>query len=321
MFKCKECNYVTKIKCNFNKHLKTAKHRNNVNNLTPNIDNIEQTYTFLPNLPNSLPNLPNSLPNLPNSAQNCPILPNSAHYCPILPNNDTFSESHDNSLENILICEYCDKEFKRRYHLTRHYKTCKSKMNQELNYKKLYEEILNEKAKSEKSKDSIISQLTDQLGRVLDKVGDTHITQNNIILNCYGNETIEHISDKQKLELLTLPYSMIPKLIKDVHFDPRCPENNNIYIPNKKEPYVKIFSGDKWEYRDRNTAISELIDKNYNRLDEFYQKQANQYMAIDQKNRYLEFQTQKESNNDELIKDVKKNVEIILINNKLVKND
>ena len=82
MFTCKECNYVTKIKCNFNKHLKTAKHRNNINNLAPKPENIDPTYTFLPNLPNSLPNLPNSLPNLPNSAQNCSILPNSAHFCP-----------------------------------------------------------------------------------------------------------------------------------------------------------------------------------------------------------------------------------------------
>ena len=71
------------------------------------------------------------------------------------------------------------------------------------------------KSKSEKNKDKIISQTYDQLERVIDKVGDTHITQNNIILNCYGNETVEHISDKQKLELLTLPYSMT-LLIKDV---------------------------------------------------------------------------------------------------------
>ena len=322
MYVCSECNYVTSIKCNYSKHLKTKKHKKNTKEETPKNDNSEKTYTFLPNLPSDLPNSAQNCPILPNSAQNSPFLPNSAQFCPQMPNSYTFSDSDDNSLENSikvheddkLRCEYCNREFKRKYHLTRHYNTCKIK--EKINYKKLYEEALNQKAKSEESKDKIISQLTDQLERVIEKVGNTHITQNNIILNCYGSENIEHITDNYKLELLKLPYSMIPKLIENVHFDPNYPENNNIYIPNKKEPYVKVFHDNKWIYKDRNKAINELIDKNYNRLDEYYQKKANKQMGEEHKNRYLEFQTKKELNNDDLIKDVKKNVEIILINNK-----
>ena len=320
MYICSDCDYVTNIKCNFSKHLKTKKHIKNLSNPLPNNDKPKTAYTFLPS---KLPETSQNCPILPNSAQNCPFLPNSALFCPQIPNSYTFSNLDDNSFKNNvdsindednLSCEYCNRVFKRKYHLTRHYNTCKIK--EKFNYKKLYEEALNQKAKSEESKDKIISQLTDQLERVIEKVGDTHITQNTIILNCYGSENIEHITDKYKLELLKLPYSMIPKLIENVHFDPNYPENNNIYIPNKKEPYVKVFHDNKWVYKDRNKTINELIDKNYNRLDEYYQKKAIMHMGEEHINRYLEFQTNKESNNDDLIKDVKKNVEIILINNK-----
>ena len=54
---------------------------------------------------------------------------------------------------------------------------------------------------------------------LLTKVGNTtNITQNNIVLNGYGNEDLSHISDSFKSELLKIPYNMIPKLIHEVHF-------------------------------------------------------------------------------------------------------
>ena len=30
-------------------------------------------------------------------------------------------------------------------------------------------------------------------------------------------------------------------MIEKVHFDEKKPENKNILLPNKKEPYVKVF--------------------------------------------------------------------------------
>ena len=66
------------------------------------------------------------------------------------------------------------------------------------------ERIENEKASMKK-----------QIDFLLDKVGDTtNITNNqNIVLNCYGNEDLSHITDDLKLELVKLPYGMIQKMI------------------------------------------------------------------------------------------------------------
>lgn len=308
MYICKECNYMTKIKCNFDKHLKTKKHMNNISNSATQNNQFKQTYTFEPKIAQFDTNLAQ---NCPISAQNSPKLPNLAQSAQFF----SEQEKNYNFIENEtkFVCDYCDRGFKRVYHLKRHQKICKNK-SQDLIYKKLYEDALNEKAKSEENKDKIISQLTEQLERVIDKVGNTHITQNNIILNCYGNENTDYITDKFKLDLVKLPYTMIPKLIKEVHFSQNCPANNNIYIPNKKEPYVKVYANNKWILKDRTKTINELIDKNYNMLDVYYQEKGVNHMEEDQKNRYLEFQVQKENNNDDLIKDVKKNVEIILMN-------
>ena len=46
--------------------------------------------------------------------------------------------------------------------------------------------------------------MRDQISLLIDKVGDiTNITQNNnIVLNCYGNENLSHITDNFKTELL-----------------------------------------------------------------------------------------------------------------------
>ena len=256
---------------------------------------------------------------------NDPIIPILTPNDPILYINDnrdintvenTYTFSKKDKISYPMVCEYCNRTFSKKCHVTRHYKTCKIKNAP--NYKELYEQALNEKHKSEENKDKVILQLTEQLEKVLDKVGDTHITQNNIILNCYGNESLDHITDKKKLELLKIPYAMIPKMIEEVHFNKNYPQNNNICLPNKKEPYVKVFADDKWVYQDKNFAIKDLIDKNYLRLENFYNKRGVSQLDNSQISRYTEFQHKKDDDNCSIVKQVKKNVELILLNN--VKN-
>ena len=103
---------------------------------------------------------------------------------------------------------------------------------------------------------------------------------------------------------------MIPKMIEEVHFHMKCPQNNNIYVPNKKEPYVKIFSDHKWIYKDRKSTIKELIDTNYNRIEEYYKDGGNNILDESQQKRYLEFKLEEPKTKEE----VEKKVDLLLLN-------
>ena len=166
------------------------------------------------------------------------------------------------------------------------------------------ERIENEKANMKK-----------QIEFLLDKVGDTtNITHNqNIVLNCYGNEDLSHITEQFKLGLLKLPYSMITNLIKEIHFNEKYPANNNICLPNKKEPFVKVYQGESWIYKNKKETIQELIQKNCDRLDEYYENKSDK-MEKDAKKRYITFQEKKNNDDKSLDKTINKNIEMILLN-------
>ena len=82
---------------------------------------------------------------------------------------------------------------------------------------------------------------------LLDKVGNTtnNYTQN-IQLNSYGNEDITHITDKLKNEMLKLPFTAIPRMIEEIHFNNDKPENKNIELTIyeiTKSKYILIKVG------------------------------------------------------------------------------
>ena len=69
-----------------------------------------------------------------------------------------------------------------------------------------------------------------------------------------------------------MPYGMIPKMIEAVHFNDEKPENKNIVLPNKNDNKLKVFTGDKWIYQDKEETISDLVDGKYFILDSHYEK-------------------------------------------------
>ena len=109
---------------------------------------------------------------------------------------------------------------------------------------------------------------------LVDNKGNTNITTNNttnnttnhmtnnIIINNYGDENTKYITRDYIIGLLkNKPAKIIPELIKYTHFNNAHPENQNIKITNKKEPYIKVRKNDKWELQDKDETIYDLIDR------------------------------------------------------------
>ena len=153
--------------------------------------------------------------------------------------------------------------------------------------------------------------------KLLDKVGNvTHITnhQQNVYINNYGQENLEYITGNYLQKLLQLPYSALPKLIKDIYFHPEHPENRNVKITNKKLPYVSVYKGNKWVLHDKNQVIENMVDKGFTIIDTEYGNIKDK-MHYSKKKNYSDFQKRFESQDKKLHKELKKNTEMLVLNN------
>jgi len=170
----------------------------------------------------------------------------------------------------------------------------------------------------EKKMEKEKKELRKQIEILLTKVGNTTNNINNtqnIQLNSYGKEDLEHITDKMKTQLLKIPYGMIPKMIEAVHFNNDKPENNNIAFTNKRENKIKVYSGDKWIYKDKDEIIYDLIDGKYFILDNHYDSVV-ESLNMTTKTTYEKFRTFFDENDKILHDQLKKECEFVLLNNR-----
>ena len=135
-------------------------------------------------------------------------------------------------------CKYCGKCFKEARYLTQHIK--RYQCGKQFFTREEMEKRIEEKCAE---KDKLIISLNNQIGKLLEKVGDTYNTNTyNIVINPFGKENTSYISEDYVRNLINDgPYNSIPKLLKYIHFHPEHKENHNIKIPNKKQPYAQII--------------------------------------------------------------------------------
>ena len=185
------------------------------------------------------------------------------------------------NFEDCKECSYCFKKFSRIDNFKRHMTTCKKKKSTEV-------ELL-------EKKDSEIHELKEMVERLLvENKGNTNITNsnnttnnmtNNIIIHNYGDEDTKYITGNYILNLLkNRPAKTIPELIKYTHFNDDHPENQNIKITNKKDPYIKVRKNNKWELQDKDETITDLIDRQQiHLLDEDLEKKVEEVCSTSEK--------------------------------------
>ena len=292
LYKCEFCNFSSKQKNDYKRHLNTKKHLNKAKEYEgeekKKLKSPHNTSQYLTNL--------SFFPH--NTSQN-------------------LTNPHKIS-EKLNICEFCGKSFKRIDNLNRHIqKYCKN------NSEKQDKESLMlqlEEHKLEKEK------LYKYIDKLIDKTGDTNINiekqtnnqmNNTINLKNFGDEDVSHITDDYKLRMLSLPYGMIQNMIEKVHFNSKKPENKNIALTNKRDNMIKIFRGKKWKYQDRTFVVDELIKNNYYRLDDFFEEEGKEKMSDTHNKRYLQFQKKFDQQDNDLIDRIKKETEMLILSENL----
>ena len=145
----------------------------------------------------------------------------------------------------------------------------------------------------------------------------TNNMTNNIIIHNYGDEDTKYITSDYILNLLKYkPAKAIPELIKHTHFNEEHPENQNIKITNKKEPYIKVRKNDKWELQNKEDTINDLIDRQQVHLmDEVIEEKIEEKCSNSEKNNIERCNNLYNEEDKDYMKRLYNESELIIINN------
>ena len=229
-------------------------------------------------------------------------------------------------------CEYCEKQFSHKQSYYRHLKVCKKKKeddetkNDEEAKKSMTELVnllndqLNDYKKQLEKRDKQIDELIKKAG-ITNHNTITQNIQNNIKLLAYDSTDVSNLTDNDYLQCLKHNNMCVPHLIKMIHLDPEKPENHNIYISNLKNGYIMVYDGSKWDTKNRDELIDQLIDSKQGLIEEKIEnwiEDGRKYPAIMKKfERYIQ-----KKENDIVIDKIKEEIKLMLFNNRsLIKKD
>lgn len=201
------------------------------------------------------------------------------------------------------ICEICNKVFTRKDNLIRHQNSrCKNKMSIEERVKKL------------ESNTPVIYQTINNNTKNISNIESLKI-ENTININGYGSENLDYITDNYLKNLVSIPYTAIPKLIGEIHCNPNHIENQNIKKLNKKDRFIQYYNGNKWVLGDKKKILEDLVDSKMVILEDVVEGDINGKL----KERFDEFKDKFYNGEDIRAKNVE-DAEIEILNNNLKMN-
>ena len=169
-------------------------------------------------------------------------------------------------------------------------------------------------------KDKKIKKLEKRVEKLTDRIGNTTTniqTNNNIKINSYGKEDLNHITNAFKTSLLSGPYGAIPKMIEAIHFNDSVPENKNILLPNINKNILKIKKDEEWIHKNKELIILDMIDSKYLMLDDHFNLIVNgETLNKFTKDIFNKFRSKYEDGNIELISDIKGDCNLMFMNNR-----
>jgi len=169
-----------------------------------------------------------------------------------------------------LTCKYCKKRFSRRDVCRRHENfNCKNKkiIEKEKENKKLKEEIKMNK-QTIINNFQTINNYQQNIQNIQQNFGGFNSEVN---LNPFGKEDISFLTNGVMKNIFKNPDLGIAQLIRLIHFNPEIPQNHNVRLKNKKEPYLNVFNGQNWELRDKDDTIQDLIISKKEIADDYFE--------------------------------------------------
>ena len=183
--------------------------------------------------------------------------------------------------EESNMCETCKKIFFNKYNLKRHVeaslcqkkkdaKTCNICNKIFANKQYLQKHLQTPKHINNVKKTKIIRGNNNAtISSFNNNTGIIYNNSNNININIFPHleETLDCLSEEEKIKILKKCYNAVPELIKKVNFNKKIPQNHNVYLTGKQSKDGHIFDGKKWIAKETNNIINDMIDKNVDDID------------------------------------------------------
>lgn len=210
-------------------------------------------------------------------------------------------------------CKFCKKVFASNSSRCRHQsKYCKKKEADDI---QTLLDLLNEKEKELCDSKEKIDELTKKLGVYYVNNGNiVQGNQNNTIqLLNYNKTDYDFLTDNDFIRCFMDNNHCVKKLIEKVHFNPKKPENMNIYISSMKGKYVMVYRDNVWQLKNRKKQIDDLYETNELVLEQWFEEyKQNHPNVIKSFTQYLK----NKKNDDDLVRSVKDEVLLMLYNNR-----
>ncbi len=223
--------------------------------------------------------------------------------CALVLNDIVPTEEHIIILNNSFNCEFCQKSYTTKSSLKRHQvTTCQTRIKQLESENARLQEKLKEVELKQQTNSTTINNPTFNI---------------QINVNGYRQTSFEHLTDRKYKRAIGRMIYSVPQMIENVHFDPKVPENHNIYISNIKNKYAMVWDGNKWCSKPQDQVIDQLINDQEYAIEEWLGEGDNFPKEMKKFNEYLE--KKENSNKAEEIKEViKEEVKLLLYNNRKI---
>ena len=287
-FTCDCCNYSTKFKSNYSKHIFTDKHK--LNYKKSHATKCESTFV------KKVSKVSQKLAKV-----SIPLAKVSQKY----------------------LCKYCEKEYNHKSSLSKHIKYSCTK-NKDEDLKELVR-LMNLQLESEREQRKEVQKQVETQAKQIEKLmGKLEIhgsfnnnTINNYTLLAYRETDLSHLTQEDYRSCYKQVNHCVKHLIEKVHFNPSKPENMNIYISNMKDKYLMVYDGNNWNLANKHEEMDRLYEEKEMMLEEWLDSNPDPIL----KEKFMKYLNNKES--DECINHIKEEVKLLLYNkgNQLIKKE
>ena len=239
-----------------------------------------------------------------NSKNDSQVVANSSQ---MIANDSQEATNQSSTSDSKFICKFCAKTYAHRSSMYKHIK--KEHSNEP--------DLPTEDRKEIDVLKQQVSELTTKLYEKPQTQINNTINNQFFIVNNFGNEKLDYITDDYIQQSLKQPKSAINKIIRQIHFNPGRPENHNVKITNKKLPYVSVLKNNIWELDDKKKVINQMINRSYGIMDGVYNDKVNS-LEPSTKRQYEKFQIRFDENDPKLKKDLEKSTELQILNEQRV---